>query len=126
MQSVLKTALAMPSFFVFLLFSGNVLATELAGEWTLTIDTPRGVQHPTLIIVKNGDSYSGVYNSLRGPIDIDAIEREGNNFAFPLVITVPIGEIEVSYRGSIDDDDMAGSVQNPRGEVQFTGKRTGS
>lgn len=126
MQRSLRTALVTPSIFVLLLFGSSVFAAELAGEWTLNIDTPRGVQHPTLRIVKNGDSYSGVYNSLRGPIDIEAIDREGNNFAFPLVITVPIGEIEVNYRGSIDDDDMAGSVQNPRGEVQFTGKRTGS
>jgi hypothetical protein len=124
-QSFLRTALVIPSFFVLLLFSSSVLAAELAGQWTLTIDTPRGVQHPTLVIVRNGDGYSGVYNSLRGPIDIETIQREGNKFAFPLVITVPIGEIEVNYRGSIDKDDMAGSVQNPRGEVQFTGKRTG-
>lgn len=98
-------------------------ANDLAGEWVLSIDTPRGVQNPTLVVEANGEGYSGVYNSMRGPIPIQSISFDGQNFAFPLVITVPIGEIEVNYRGSIDGDAMRGSVQNPRGEVAFTGNR---
>jgi len=38
---------------------------------------------------------------------------------------VPIGDIEVNYSGTIAGDDMTGQVQNPRGTVPFTGKRTG-
>lgn len=100
-----------------------LLANELAGSWTLTIDTPRGVQHPTLVIEQDEDAYSGVYNSLRGPIDIPSITRSGNNFSFPLKITVPIGEIEVQYTGSFDGDEMQGVVASPRGEVPFTARR---
>ena len=98
---------------------------KLAGEWTLTIDTPRGTQHPTLVISQDGENYTGIYNSRRGPIAVDSITRDGSNFSFPLIISVPIGEIEVTYRGSISGEDMTGTVQNPRGEVPFTGKRTG-
>ena len=98
-------------------------ANDLTGEWVLSIDTPRGVQNPTLVVEANGNGYSGVYNSMRGPIPIESISFDGESFAFPLVITVPIGEIEVNYRGSIDGDAMRGSVQNPRGEVGFTGTR---
>ncbi|MFP6816403.1 MAG: hypothetical protein VB949_12155 [Pseudomonadales bacterium] len=115
------------SIFVFcLLFSSVALADELAGTWILSIDTPRGVQHPTLVIRQTDEVYSGVYNSLRGPIVVDTITVDGNNFAFPLVITVPIGDINVNYTGSINGDDMTGSVQNPRGAVPFTGKRSSS
>ncbi len=119
---------------LFTLFSSAILtslltgaiaqADELAGEWTLSIDTPRGLQHPTLVITRDGPNYTGIYNSMRGPINIDSISRDGNNFAFPLVITVPIGEIEVNYQGSVAGDDMTGQVQNPRGTVPFTGQRT--
>jgi hypothetical protein len=104
-------------------FNVSAFAGELAGEWVLTIDTPRGVQHPTLVVDKNGDSYSGVYNSLRGPINLESISFDGTNFSFPLRITVPIGEIQVNYRGAIDGDTMSGVVQNPRGEVGFTAQR---
>lgn len=98
-------------------------ADELAGEWILAIDTPRGVQNPTLVINSDGGNYTGIYNSLRGPIDIQSISRDGNRFSFPLTVTVPIGDIEVNYRGEISGNDMTGEVENPRGTVPFTGKR---
>jgi hypothetical protein len=124
MKVSLKTTSALTSFVCCLLFTGSVFAGELAGEWILTIDTPRGVQHPTMVINQDGDSYSGVYNSLRGPIDIEAITRDGDSFSFPLVITVPIGEVEVIYRGTISGDNMTGSVVSQRGEVAFTARRS--
>ncbi len=95
----------------------------LVGEWTLAIDSPRGVQNPRLVVEQNGDGLSGVYHSRRGPLAIEAIEFDGNSFSFPLVIEVPIGKIEVNYRGRISGDEMQGLVQNPRGEVPFTGTR---
>jgi hypothetical protein len=108
-----------------LLFAAaGAMADELAGTWTLTLDTPRGIQHPTLEIREKGDGYSGVYNSLRGPIEIESITRDGNTFAFPLQITVPIGDIEVNYSGSFEGDEMTGTVENPRGSVPFTATRT--
>ena len=81
------------------------------------------MRHPSLEINQNGDGYSGVYNSLRGPIDIETISREGDSFTFPLVITVPIGEIKVNYAGTISGDNMTGTVQSARGEVPFTATR---
>ena len=123
MRGFLKTALALASFIVCLLLSAVASADELAGLWTLTIDTPRGVQHPSLVINQDGDGYSGVYNSLRGPIDIETISSDGDSFIFPLVITVPIGDIEVNYSGTISGDDMTGTVSSPRGEVPFTARR---
>ena len=100
--------------------TGTALAEDFAGTWTLSIDTPRGTQNPTLDVEKNGAGYRGTYNSLRGPIEIDQIERTGNTFTFPLTITVPIGEVEVNYAGSFEGKEMQGTVQSPRGEVPFT------
>ncbi len=108
-----------------LLWSSSLVAaeTELAGSWKLTIDTPRGVQHPVLDVVQQGDAYSGTYNSRRGPIDIAEIAVAGNQFSFPLVISIPIGTIEVNYVGTIAGDAMQGVAKNPRGEVPFSGER---
>ena len=123
MRGFLKTALALASFIVCPLLSAVASADELAGLWTLTIDTPRGVQHPSLVINQDGDGSSGVTTSLRGPIDIETISSDGDSFIFPLVITVPIGDIEVNYSGTISGDDMTGTVSSPRGEVPFTATR---
>lgn len=101
-------------------------ATDITGEWTLTIDTPRGVQNPKVQISATNGALSGTYESFRGPIDITSVTVNGNRFSFPLVLTVPIGEIEVNYEGTIDGDRMVGLVKNPRGEVPFSGVRSGS
>ena len=99
-------------------------AAELAGKWTLSIDTPRGTANPVLEIVKTDETYSGQYHGRRGTMKIDAIETTGNTFSFPLVISVPIGDIEVEYTGTFDDKRMEGVARNPRGAVPFTGVRT--
>ncbi len=101
-------------------------STTIAGEWTLTIDTPRGVQNPKVQISEANGTLSGTYESFRGPIDIASVTVDGNRFSFPLILTVPIGEIEVNYEGTIEGDRMVGLVKNPRGEVPFSGVRTGS
>lgn len=101
-------------------------AANINGEWTLTIDTPRGVQHPVVSISESGGKLTGTYASFRGPLDISSVSVEGNTFSFPLQITVPIGTIEVTYEGTIDGDQMTGQVKNPRGAVPFSGVRTGS
>ena len=106
------------------LSAGTVLAEDFAGTWTLSIDTPRGTQNPTLDIEKNGSGYTGTYNSLRGPIEVEEITRDGNSFSFPLTITVPIGDVEVNYTGSFEGSDMTGTVESPRGVVPFTATKT--
>ena len=104
--------------------AGPALAEDFAGTWTLSIDTPRGTQNPTLDIEKNGSGYSGTYNSLRGPIEVEEITRDGNSFSFPLTISVPIGDVEVNYTGSFEGSDMTGTVESPRGVVPFTATKT--
>ena len=99
--------------------------TLITGQWTLTIDTPRGVQNPVVEISEVDGVLKGTYESFRGPLDITSVTLDGNKFSFPLKITVPIGTIEVTYEGTIDGEEMTGLVKNPRGEVPFTGTRTG-
>ncbi len=113
-------------FAVGLSWGSNAAADEpaLTGEWTLSIDSPRGTRHPKLVVVAEDDNLSGTYHSARGPIPIEEIRFDGSEFSFPLQLKVPIGRIEVTYSGSILGDEMQGVVQSPRGEVRFTGERS--
>ena len=104
-----------------LLACSPLWAEGIVGDWTLTIDTPRGVQHPTMQV---NEDLTGNYNSLRGPIAIEKVTVDGNSFSFPLTITVPIGEITVNYAGEVDGDKLSGLVKSPRGEVPFSGVRS--
>jgi hypothetical protein len=98
-------------------------AGELAGVWTLTIETPRGVQHPVLTIREDGGNWSGIYEGRIGTHPV-AITRDGDRFTFPLEATMPMGTVTLEYAGSIDGDTMTGVARNPMGEVPFTGTRT--
>ncbi len=105
------------------LLAAPAFAGGLVGSWTLSVDTPRGLQNPLLVVEQAGDVLRGVYHSRQGPLPIEGIDFDGSNFSFPLVIEVPIGKINVQYRGSVSGDQMQGVVENPRGQVPFSGRR---
>ena len=102
-----------------------VSVATIVGQWTLNIDSPRGVLHPVLTVQKTGTGYSATYEGRQGLLTIDRVEVNGAKFSFPLSITIPIGTIEVNYVGEVQGDRLQGVVRNPRGEVPFSGERTG-
>ncbi|MEM8769216.1 MAG: hypothetical protein AAGE43_17365 [Pseudomonadota bacterium] len=106
-----------------LLTASLASADDFAGVWTLSIDTPRGLQHPVLTVNEEDGQYSGTYEGRMGLLEIESISRDGNRFEFPLTISVPIGDIDVFYSGTTEGDSMEGVVRNPRGEVPFSGVR---
>jgi hypothetical protein len=38
-------------------------------------------------------------------------------------VEMPIGAVELKYRGTVTGDAIEGIVGNPRGEIPFTGER---
>ncbi|MEM7219404.1 MAG: hypothetical protein AAF515_13645 [Pseudomonadota bacterium] len=98
-------------------------ADEITGKWRLTVETPRGTQHPELTIWREGDGHAGTYKGRRGEIAIDSVATSGNAFSFPLTITMPMGEMEMSYEGVVVDDRVTGTIGNPMGQIPFEGVR---
>jgi len=96
---------------------------SIEGTWTLEVSTPRGIQHPTLEVTVDNGTYSGMYTGARGALPIDEIHVQGNEFSFPLTVTMPMGKMDLRYSGQIQGDSMQGEIGNPRGSIGFTGKR---
>ena len=113
--------------FVLLWMGASVAAMadsqSVVGTWTLEVDTPRGIQHPTLEILADGESYHGSYTGQRGELKIDQITIDGSTFSFPLRVTLPMGEMDFMYEGQVEGDAMTGEIGNPRGSIPFTGVR---
>ena len=84
---------------------------------------PRGVQHPTLKVERDEDTYHGVFTGQRGEVLIKEIQVEGNAFSFPLKVPTPMGKIKLHYSGQIDAGLIQGKIKTPRGAMPFTGKR---
>ena len=97
---------------------------DLSGTWTLTIETPMGISNPILTIWKSADGYDGTYESRRGKRGVEDIEVMGQAFSFRMMVSMPMGDFEMVYKGSIDGEKISGTIGNSMGEVAFVGRRS--
>ncbi len=97
---------------------------DLSGTWTLTIETPMGISNPILTIRKSADGYDGTYESQRGKRGVEDIEVMGQAFSFRMMVSMPMGDFEMVYKGSIDGDKISGTIGNAMGEIAFVGRRS--
>ena len=99
-------------------------AADLSGTWTLTIETPMGISNPILTIWKSADGYDGTYESRRGKRSAEDIEVTGQTFSFRMMVSMPMGDFEMVYKGSIDGEKISGTIGNSMGEIAFVGRRS--
>ena len=99
-------------------------AADLSGTWTLTIETPMGISNPILTIWKSADGYDGTYESRRGKRGVEDIEVMGQAFSFRMMVSMPMGDFEMVYKGSIDGEKISGTIGNAMGEIAFVGRRS--
>ena len=97
---------------------------DLSGTWTLTIETPMGISNPVLTIWKSGGGYEGSYESRRGKRVVEDVEVKGQTFSFRMMVSKPMGDFEMTNKGSIDGVTISGTSGNPMGEIAFVGKRS--
>ncbi len=97
---------------------------DLSGTWTLTIETPMGISNPILTIWKSADGYDGTYESRRGKRGVEDIQVTGEAFSFRMMVSMPMGDFEMVYKGSIDGEKISGTIGNSMGEVAFVGRRS--
>jgi hypothetical protein len=97
---------------------------DLSGTWTLTIETPMGISNPILTIWKSADGYDGTYESRRGKRGVEDIQVTGQAFSFRMMVSMPMGDFEMVYKGSIDGEKISGTIGNSMGEVAFAGRRS--
>ena len=97
---------------------------DLSGTWTLTIETPMGISNPILTIWKSADGYDGTNESRRGKRGVEDIEVMGQAFSFRMMVSMPMGDFEMVYKGSIDGEKISGTIGNAMGEIAFVGRRS--
>jgi len=100
----------------------SIVGPSIVGTWALEVSSPRGVQHPTLRVTGDKDTYHGVLTGERGKLVIKEIQVEENTFSFPLKVKTRMGKLKLLYSGQIDADLMQGKIKTPRGTMPFTGK----
>ncbi len=126
--TISKSVLVASMLLVSLLSVGGTAAPEtkvdLVGTWILTIETPMGISNPILRIQKSADGYVGTYESRRGKRSVQDIQVKGRAFSFRMLVSMPMGDFEMVYEGSVDGESISGTIGNPMGEITFVGRRS--
>lgn len=101
---------------------------NVAGAWTLEVETDQGVTTPGWVLEQDGTSLTGSYSSdalgenrIRGSVD-------GSDIVINFSTTLQGQDIPVEYRGSLADDGVIrGTIDIASGMMQgrFTATRAG-
>ena len=99
------------------------LQPEILGTWTLTLATPRGLEHPELMIYRKGDNLRGWLKTRKGKKRLRKISASGNEFSFQQEVPIPGGKVRVKFSGTIRGDKLQGATSSRLGKLPFTGIR---
>ena len=95
------------------------------GTYKVDINSPMGTQSATLTLKTDGSSLSGSSAGAQGTQDFDGGTVDGNDFAFSMSLSGPMGQIQLDFKGTVDGDDISGNVQlGSYGSASFKGSRT--
>ena len=101
-----------------------VTPSTINGNWTLTLETPRGAMESVLVVKIAGEDVSGTMRDPFGGSDA-AIKGtfKGQELLFTTTLNGPQGPIELHMRGTVSGDEVTGSFSVGPISGAFTAKR---
>jgi hypothetical protein len=98
-------------------------SSNVAGEWTLTVESPMGRDDVRAQFEQAGEQLSGTVISEGREIPVVGTVR-GNSVRFGISLDVRGQPLQLDYVGTIEGDNMSGTVQfGPVGNGKFSGRR---
>jgi hypothetical protein len=95
---------------------------NVAGEWSLALETPNGTATPSVTFKQDGGTLTGTYKGRMGESPLKGTIN-GNDIKWSVTVHPQGGDMEIEYSGTVDGDTMKGKVSSPMGEANFTGKK---
>jgi hypothetical protein len=92
----------------------------IVGRWKLTLETPFGVQTPTLRIEADG---AGGLGSHAGEVPLDGLQVTGDTAEFSAKVPTPMGSFNIGFDVKADGDALTGKFKTPLGSTPLTGVR---
>jgi hypothetical protein len=90
---------------LFLAFgSAALLAADLNGKWTATVESPRGTQTITFDFHVDGAKLTGTITTPRGDTAISDGKIDGDSISFAQVMSRDGNEFRIAYTGKADGD----------------------
>lgn len=108
--------------FVLSLASSAFAQAGVAGNWTLTFQTPNGAREANAVMAVDGSKLTGVISSDAGELKFEGTVK-GNSFKVSLDFQTPNGNITIGINGEVEGDSMKGIMDFGQGSGEFTGTR---
>jgi uncharacterized protein involved in outer membrane biogenesis len=97
---------------------------DVSGRWNMTIDSDAGSQSATLTLQQSGESFSGSIGGDQGTFDFDGGMISGNKLEWVLEIDAQGTFIEISMDGTVDGDQINGTMDfGGQGGGDWTARR---
>ena len=97
----------------------------VAGNWTLSVDSPQGTTQATLRLAVDGGTVKGSISSDMGETPLSGTVS-GNQVTFQFDYAGPSGAITITSTATVSGDDIKGDMDYGQGTAPFTGKRAKS
>jgi D-glucosaminate-6-phosphate ammonia-lyase len=116
-------AVSLVTVFVMVVPAMGAYATDVTGEWKLTVESPNGTGTPTVTFKQDGETLTGTYKGRFGEAPLKGTVK-GNDIKFSLTISPQGQDLQIDYTGTVDGDTMKGKAKfGDLGEGTFTGKK---
>jgi hypothetical protein len=116
-------AAALVTIFVIVVPAMGAYATDVTGEWKLTVESPNGTGTPTVTFKQDGETLTGTYKGRFGEAPLKGTVKD-NDIKFSLTISPQGQDLQLDYTGTVDGDTMKGKVKfGDLGEGNFSGKK---
>ena len=98
---------------------------SVIGNWKLTMETPFGVQTPSLAIKTDGGAHSGTLTGNAGATPLEQLKVDGMSVSFSAMVSTPMGAFSVAFRATVDGNTLKGEYETMMGTTEFSGVREG-
>jgi hypothetical protein len=92
----------------------------IVGTWKLTLETPFGVQTPSLRIAEDG---TGGLISPIGEAPLSNLQVGADTAEFTASVPTPMGTFSIGFNVKADGDALSGTFTSPLGATAFAGQR---
>ncbi len=85
---------------------------DLAGEWTMTTETPKGKNDETLTIKKDGNNFTGTVSGgrLLKPVDLEEVILDGNALTLRYTVNYDSQNLTVTVDAIVEGDTFKGTA----------------
>ena len=95
------------------------------GIYTIEINSPVGTRTGNLLLKTDGNSLKGTLSEEQGEHTVEEGKVTENDFSFNVRAGTPMGDIILSFKGSVNGDNVSGDVQiGDFGSFGFKGSRS--